>query len=310
MAKIFVRALCVSMAAALVLSGCSTFRGAPTPLLKDSVVNGDTFVNAKEQMDALVVKTGLNESNRNAAVFQLMALVDVRYLQFRNDIVANRKHTRSVADAMTLATDIAATLTNSVGVKDNYIALSALIGGGQTIYDKDYLFDRTLEALVTQMDANRKAKQVLIYESLRDKSVMEYSGQSALADVLDYYYMGTINAAVSGVHKSAAQQQAVSEEQLRTIGAIDPARIEAIRQQTDRSGKFVDSLKTFSDQQLLAKFLRGQGVNVPDLSLVEKPAVVLKQRMNELRKHRQDKYADFDALLKELAAEGFKIEGI
>lgn len=266
-----------------------------------------TFVDAKAQMDILI-GDDLDEGARNAAVFKLMALADVRYLEFRNDIVANRKHTRSASNAMMLATDIAATLTQSRGVKDNYIALSALINGGETIYDKDYLFDRTIEALIAQMDANRKDKQVSIYESLRDRSVQAYPGQAALADVLDYYYMGTINAAVIGVQKSANEQQRQSEETLRTIGPIDAAQIAARQTQTDRSAKFVDSLSA-ADRDKLADFLRSNGIEVPNLADAARPNIVLRQRMNELRKKKQDQFPDFDSVLTALKARGFATDG-
>ncbi|MBP6750487.1 MAG: hypothetical protein KA144_12675 [Xanthomonadaceae bacterium] len=295
------------LALAMLASGCSTFRGAPAPLLKPSLIKNDGFVDAKAQMDILI-GDDLDEGARNAAVFKLMALADVRYLEFRNDIVANRKHTRSASNAMMLAADIAATLTQSTGVKDNYIALSALINGGETIYDKDYLFDRTIEALVAQMDANRKAKQVLIYESLGEKSVQAYPGQAALADVLDYYYMGTINAAVIGVQKSANEQLRQSEQDLRTIAPIDAAQIEARQAQTDRSAKFVDSLSP-ADRGKLAEFLRGNGVEVPNLADAARPNIVLRQRMNELRKKKQDQFPDFDSVLAALKARGFATDG-
>jgi len=295
------------LALAMLASGCSTFRGAPAPLLKPSLIKNDGFVDAKAQMDVLI-GDDLDEGARNAAVFKLMALADVRYLEFRNDIVANRKHTRSASNAMMLATDIAATLTQSTGVKDNYIALSALINGGETIYDKDYLFDRTIEALVAQMDANRKAKQVLIYEALRDRSVQAYPGQAALADVLDYYYMGTINAAVIGVQKSANEQQRQSEGTLREIGPIDAAQIVARQAQTDRSAKFVDSLDA-ANREKLADFLRSNGIEVPNLAEAPRPNIVLRQRMNELRKKKQDQFPNFDSVLAALKARGFVTDG-
>ena len=300
--------LCAALLMAMTLvSGCSTFRGAPAPLLKPSLMKDDGFVDAKAQMDILV-SADLSVENRNAAVFKLMALADVRYLQFRNDIVSNRKHTRSASNALLLATDIAATLTQSRGVKDNYIALSALINGGETIYDKDYLFDRTIEALVAQMDANRKAKQVLIYEALRDGSVQAYPGQAALADVLDYYYMGTINAAVIGVQKSANEQQRQSEKELRVIGPIDAAQITERQAQTDRSARFVDSLGA-DDRGKLADFLRGNGIEVPNLADAQSPNIILRQRMNELRKKKQDQFPNFDSVLAALKARGFSTDG-
>ncbi|MFD0326791.1 hypothetical protein [Lysobacter gummosus] len=116
-----------------------------------------------------------SESQRTLAATKLMAVCDIRYMEFRHEIVANRKHSRAASNALSLMTDVAATLTDSAGVKNNYIALSVLIQGGNNIYDKDYMFDRTLDALVAQMDANRKTKLLDIRRAMT-KDIVEYPG--------------------------------------------------------------------------------------------------------------------------------------
>lgn len=258
---------------AVLLSGCTTFRGAPKPLLDRKTIDGDGFVNADTEL--ITLTTTQNAQQRDASTRKLMALADVRYMQFRNEIVTNRKNTRSISNALQLGTNIAATLTNAVGVKDNYIALSALINGSETIYDKEYLFDRTLEALVAQMDANRKAKQVQIYRSLA-QSISQYPAHAALADVLDYYYAGSLNAAVIGVHQSAVEQQRKSEQELKILTMTE---IQQLRSETDRIADFVEGISNDDDLIKLNGFLAGQNVDMSGFAA----AATLQQKQTALK---------------------------
>ncbi len=258
---------------AFAVSGCTTFRGAPKPLLDRKTINGDGFVNAETELATLT--TTQNTQQRDISTRKLMALADVRYMQFRNEIVANRKNTRSISNALQLGIDIAATLTDAVGVKDNYIALSALINGGEAIYEKEYLFDRTLEALVAQMDANRKAKQVQIYRSLA-QSISQYPAHAALADVLDYYYAGSLNAAVIGVHQSAVEQQRKSEQELKILTMPE---IQQLRSETDRIADFVEGLSNDDDLLKINGFLAGQNVDMSGFA----SATTLQQKQAALK---------------------------
>jgi hypothetical protein len=251
-----------------------------------------------------LVAEGATARSRNESIRKLIAYIDVRYMHFRHDIVANGKHSGAIASGLTLATDIAATLTESTGVKDNYIALSALIQGGETIYNKEYLFQRTLDALVTQMDASRKSKLVEIRRSML-LDVTEYPGESAIADIFDYYYAGTINGAIVHTQKTASEDESKSSEALRTLTDRSPEQIAATRKANDRIGSFVDSLDS-EQQQRLRGFLSGKDIVLEDGDDKDEANLKLRLRyaLNDL--HR-DVYPDFNDMIAALAAAGFKV---
>ncbi len=290
------------LALAMLASGCSTFRGAPKAPVERALIESKEFVDVEAEIKALA--TTENKNTRNASARKLMALIDIRYMHFRNDIVSNRKHTKSASNALLLATDIAATLTESVGVKDNYIALSALIQGGDTIYDKDYLFDRTIDALVAQMDANRKAKQVDIYRRLVE-SIEQYPAQAAIADVFDYYYTGTLNGALIGVQQSAAEQERKSEKELLSIPTME--EIEVLRTDTRKIADFVKGLQSEDDLLKLRAFLAGEGIDMSEFA----GAADLKARQIAVihgftaLRDQQPKFQQFATLKTALQAIGF-----
>jgi hypothetical protein len=298
-------ACAVLLMAAVLASGCSTFRGAPKPPIERKLIESGEFVDVPTELTMLA--TTQNKNSRDASVRKLMALIDIRYMHFRNDIVANRRHTKSASNALLLATDIAATLTESVGVKDNYIALSALIQGGDTIYDKDYLLDRTIDALVAQMDANRKAKQVDIYRRLLEPTD-QYPGQAAIADVMDYYYSGTLNGALLGVQESAQEQERRSERELLRIPTLE--EIEVLRSDTRKIADFVKGIENEDDLLKLRAFLADEGVDMSEFAA----AVDLKGRriavihgFTALRDEKP-KFQEFAKLKAALQAVGFSLQ--
>jgi hypothetical protein len=297
------RCIALLLVAALAC-GCTTFRGAPKPLLDRKAINGDTFVNAEAELTTLA--TTQNAAERNAATRKLMALADLRYMQFRNEIIANRKNSLALSNGLQLMTDIAATLTDAVGVKDNYIALSTLLNGGETIYNKDYLFDRTIEALVAQMDANRKAKQVQIYRAL-GQSIAQYPAHAALADVLDYYYAGTLNAAVIGVHQSAVEQQKKSEQALKILTLPE---IQQLGSETDRIANLVDGLSSDADLLKLNGFLVSQGVDMTTFTAsttLQEKQRALKNGFTDLRIDKPE-FQNFQFLATTLKGLGFDLK--
>ena len=289
---------------AFVAGGCSTFRGAPKPLLERKIADSKAFVDAEAELRTLATTVDVNQ--RNAAMLKLMALADVRYMHFRNDIVNDRKGTRSATNGLLLMTDIAATLTKSVGVKDNYIALSALISGGENIYDKEYLLDRTIDALVAQMDANRKARQVEIYRRM-DDPITRYPSQAAFADTLEYYYAGTLNGALMGVQQSAAEQERRSDAELKILTMPE---IMGLRSDTKRIADFVGTIKNDADLLKIRSFLVGHDVPVPEfvagMALGDRQ-IALKHGFSKLRDEKVE-FANFQHLAMALKDIGFALQ--
>ena len=292
----------------LVTGGCATFRGAPEPLLTRRQINGTEIVNAQLQVEDLLRAS--DHGARNAAQTNLMALADLRYAQYRNDLVNSRRGSRAGSGMVTLFADIAATLTKSVGVKDNYIALSTLVDGTEAVVDKEYLFDKTIDSLIARMDADRKAKQVAIYQRHLDP-VDKYTSQSALADVMEYYTLGTLNSALVSVNKSvqtqADQEQKVSEEDLKSL--LSPRGV-ANTDASARMQRFVASLNG-ANMDRLAVFLKTNGIDVEKLLEGGDRQAALRRglvrfRTNQRNLGKTDAQAEIDTV-SELKKAGFMV---
>jgi hypothetical protein len=202
--------------AALLGVGCATTTGAPKkPYTEDHVKD----LTADQPLKALLGTT--LASDRNKQTFLALAVVDLRYNEFKQAMEGDRKHTASIADALTLAMTIAGSLTESAGVKQNYLQGIALVTGGMSIYDKNYLYSQTITALVAQMDANRKKKLAEMLKSMGD-DIDKYPATAAYNDVLEYYQSGSVLGALMGI-----QADAKAKEQ--TIQATIPALMQQVK---------------------------------------------------------------------------------
>lgn len=199
----------------LVLTSCNTLRGGPPSPI--AVKEAWTDERLKGVVQGLSGETANTPSNtgckdaRNLNTYILISYVDVNYLQYRQSLVYDKQHAQAISSSLQLMMTIAGGLTDSSGVKDNYLAGIALLTGGEAVYDKSYLFEKTAPALASQMDAGRKGRLVEMMAKLQNFDCSQYPGLVALSDVLDYYHQGTLPGAISATQKNAETKDAEAQ---------------------------------------------------------------------------------------------------
>lgn len=285
------------------LAGCATFNGAPSPPLTSDLVEAEGSFRPVDQLKFLA--NPADAAERNAAALKLVALVDVRYQEFRTELEANGKHSRSFTAWTRSFITVAATLTNSSGVKDNYLALTTLLNNGEEVYSREYLFEQSLSALIAQMDANRKSQLAVIRESL-ELPLDTYPGQAALADVMDYFHAGTLNGAIRGAQRAAGREERASDEKLRVLRVSTPQQRQQNHDRIDQMERFVASL---SSDNLDKLFAHVRASNDPDNGFAAAANMTDRRRLMRqlLIEHRRLHYADFDAMFLALRAANFQI---
>lgn len=212
----------VAVVGVLTLTGCNTLRGAPEPPFKTAHVWTDDSVktlvlNLANPASNTSTADDLCKQSRNLNASQLIAFVDVNYMHYRQGFVFDRQHTQAASTSLKLMMTAAGGLTSSRGVKDNYLAGIGLLTGGEALYDKTYLFEKTAPALVSQMDASRKLRLSELLTKLQGLECPDYPGQVVLSDIIDYYYKGTVVGAISATQKDAEAKDAVAQKTLKLL---------------------------------------------------------------------------------------------
>jgi hypothetical protein len=198
-------AILAAMGAALLVSGCASVDGYPNrleyseqyvaevaPYASPGVVqryNGTTDV---------TTATLLRNNTVTARIFS----IDANFHQFVRDLTTQQNLSTIGVDWAAIGLASAGAVVGSAQTKAILAAISAGLLGAKASVDKDVFYNKTIPALITLMEGQRKIVLARIYVGLK-KGVTDYTLYQALADLDDYYNAGTINGALVGLTTTA-----------------------------------------------------------------------------------------------------------
>ena len=195
------------VAAAALQAGCASFDGAPP---RPSAPEALDLVDVQyESALADYYASGdpaRRQDVRNRYIESRAVLIDRNYAVFRLTLYAQRVGSNVGVDLATLGLNTMGTVVGGAGAKSALHALSAITVGSKATIDKNVYFDRTLPAMLAQMDGLRgSVRNRLLNGLLTD--VNRYPLTQASADLEDYYHAGTISGAIAGITVQASIEQ-------------------------------------------------------------------------------------------------------
>ncbi len=220
-------ATALSLALALVNSGCQRhWAGRPErPAYLREVKAYDT-ADHFQQLESKYEAPGASEEQKREArdkyVRHALRVLDVKYCQFLDDLIYDRKGFDSSADILAIGLDTASVLFEPPATKSILAGAAAVTTGTKVAIDKTYFYDQTLPVLVHQMEADRQTVLTDVMINL-DKPTTAYRLDDALRDLGRYYHAGTIDGALVAVQQRAAQQQKEAETRLKEVKANNDA---------------------------------------------------------------------------------------
>lgn len=213
--------LSIIIMAALLFSSCSTIRygGAPEPSFN---INTDLEQLSKEFESSTNItayyKTSITDrvDARNRFISGRLVQIDLQYLKFIKTLTSDKQQLDAATDIAALSINLAGTLVGGIQAKSNLAAAAAGIGGVKTTIDKDFYYEKSIEALVATMNAKRKEMLIPILTGL-SSSIVQYPFERALTDLHQYYLAGTLNGAVQFINVQAAESEAKSEKIINVL---------------------------------------------------------------------------------------------
>ncbi len=212
---ISIRTMCV-IASAL-LTGCSTLGGAPEPsfdIQTDLKELSESFGNATSIKTYYAAQEPQRKDARNKFIAGRLALIDLRYLDYVRTLTSSKQQFDSTTQIAAMTLGIAGTLTGGVRAKSNLAAGVTALTGTNTIIDKNYFFDKSMDALVATMSAKRKEVLAGMLPQLL-LPVDRYPLENAMADLVAYYEAGTLPGAIKAITTQATASEAKSQEKIR-----------------------------------------------------------------------------------------------
>jgi uncharacterized membrane protein YiaA len=230
------------LAAALALAGCKTIGngGAPEPAFDidadlkalSSQFSASTSVSAYY---LAATDPAAAVAARNRFISGRLVQIDLQYIQFIRSLTADKQRLDTAGDLLNLTLNVAGTLTGGERAKANLAAAATALNGTKTTVDKQYFYEKSMDALVGTMNAKRKVVLVGILTGLATKTVDEYPFELALTQLNEYYMAGTLNGAIQFINVQSAEQEKASDIDIKNIPRLTATTVankNAIKQLT------------------------------------------------------------------------------
>lgn len=216
------------MAMLLVLTSCNgVFQGGPTfntgllvpisPPSADIPSTCKVLLNGDPTAQETVIE-------RNNCVYFFMAMIDQAYYKYQASLFQAVNSGNAASDIVSLGLTSAATLAGGATAKSILSAIATGVNGAKGKIDADVLYNKSVELILTQMDADRADWKSRILNQIKNDN--DYNIYAASADLLSYYQAGTWTHAVLALQAKAGTlltscQQNVKDQQLNT-GQLSP----------------------------------------------------------------------------------------
>lgn len=270
----------------LLLSGCfETFKAGGAPQLSFNV-DGDIqklTTQFQSTTDITEFYKIPSQNARDQFITGRLALIDLRYLQFIRSLTSDKQQIDSATDIASLTLNLAGTLVGGARAKTNLAAAAAGLGGAKTSVDKNFYYEKSVDALVATMNAKRKEVLTRILQSI-GSSLNAYSLTHAVTDVHEYYLAGTINGAITFIQAQATEREKASDIKLENLQivrdvALLPIEDRASKQQLTRSVGAPDLTQAKANEALRALGLDEQKLPAD----LEKSKAVLQEYVKQAR---------------------------
>lgn len=205
-----IKNICLSFIFCLCLSGCHVLNprdaGAPIPSydIEDDLKQLQEHFQPAKSIEKYYENPGAN--SRNEVISGRLAMINLNYLDWLRTITSDKQLLDTAADVLLLSLNLAGTAVGGAAAKTTLAAISAGIAGSKTSIDKHYFYEKTISALIAEMNAQRTTILVKILNGM-NADINEYPFEKAVSDIHEYYQAGTLAGAISSVQADAGAKQ-------------------------------------------------------------------------------------------------------
>ena len=212
----------LSLTAVVALTGCAGIRQFPD----DPASNSNAAAGYQQYFDAdwitkyETAPTDQRLAVRDTIVISRMLAYDATYDAFKKQLLTEGNSISTGGDLIVLALSGLGATTGAAATKAALAAASAGIIGAKTAISSDLFYQRTLPALIAQMDANRATAKAAILNGL-SRPDNEYPLVRALVDLQQLSDSGSMIGAVGSITQDAASQKSAAEASLTFARTAD-----------------------------------------------------------------------------------------
>jgi hypothetical protein len=204
------------------VAGCASSGGFPDNPVDIEFERADLAV----YFQPLAVKGYLEAKNeeerkriRNEIIFGRVAAYDVEFAIFQQKIVRERSGFDTAADVTGAGLTAAGTILTSGSAKTAAGAATLAVTSVKGSVDKNIFWEKSLVALLAQMDANRATVLADIEAGTR-LSTTDYPLTRGFVDLAAYREAGSLPGAIAGIARGAGEEKANAKGAITQVQAL------------------------------------------------------------------------------------------
>jgi hypothetical protein len=152
---------------------------------------------------------------RDSIVMNRMHAYDIEYDNFKKSLTSYGNTLTTGSDLVVLILNGVGATIGGAGAKSALAAASGGVVGAQGDINKDLFFQKTIPAIISQMDANRD-KAALPLVSGMNQDTSKYSLQTAERDLEHYKIAGNVVDAISNITQQAQNAKDTAQDQIQS----------------------------------------------------------------------------------------------
>lgn len=151
---------------------------------------------------------------RSRFAHEILPIVDEYHENYKNELRMNFSTTNFIFDFSILGLNALGTVLGGDTTKAALAAAAAGLGGTKLAINEHYFQEKTLTAIVNQMDALRAKEKMMILKKLHNHNVSEYPLSAVEYDLLVYFYSASLVNAFAAIAEDSADSKAIEETNL------------------------------------------------------------------------------------------------
>lgn len=149
---------------------------------------------------------------RNRVIARLKAAIDANYQEFENQLFTGRARSNVLLDITEFGANVATTISNGERVKTIISAFVTGFKGGRKSFDENFFREQTIQVIISQMEASRARVETDMLKNMNDKDADGYSLDTALGDLINYFYAGTLQKGLQELAKETGKNAISAED--------------------------------------------------------------------------------------------------
>ena len=211
----------IAAASIISMTACQSFRGYPKPVVPEktelkNLVHYFTDDVETQYKHELLSGEASGKAYRDEVISERLRAIDIRFVMFTAAINKEANGTGMLADFAVLGLSGGGAVAGGAATKAILAAISGGITGAELSINKTLYYQKTLPALLAQMEASR-IDQLATMRAGMQKSTSDYPLATALHDVDRYYLAGTLPDAITAIGVAAGAKSDAAAKDIKNL---------------------------------------------------------------------------------------------